>query len=382
MKKRSFARAFAVAAAMAVGASAFAQVTINGYYRVGARDNIDAAGNQSVNFDDRIRLNLSYAAPDDMFGFKARLQADAKTVTSTAIGAAAATTTVYSGWQNLFLNTLALDSKSNGTDLAPASLSYAQAYAKFFDGVIKATAGLLSVSDYQVYENTGNLYLGKVATDAPALGSYSYLNSKTAALLQAWPVEGLSVAAVSVLDGSAIDLSHLGLDAYYLVPGLGKVIIASQLGSYNIDGTKASNDIAKSFASAAFQYLGFPGLSATAALRFNGAAKNAISAIAIVEYSAGPLFANVSADADFSNSIYYAEGELSYAVLPQLKVRGYGAYDYNAAGKALTLDKAKYDTVAGGADLVFPVGKGEVSAGVRVGDKSVVQVPVLVKVNF
>jgi hypothetical protein len=366
--KRNLSRALAVAAAaLVLGASAYAQVTVNGYYRVGGRENIDASGNQVLKFDDRIRLNLSYAAADDMFGFKARLQANSSGTTS--------------GLATLFLN--GVSSTISGTTItnavtAPSVVKYAMGYAKFFDGQLKVTGGLLSISDYQVYENIGNIYLGLVTTDSPALGSSSFLNSKTGVLAQAWPIEGLSVAAVTVADGSAIDLNHFGLDAYYLLPGFGKAILNTQLGSYSATAASASNDLSKSFVSAGFQYSGFAGLSATGALRYNGAAKNAVGAIAIVEYSKGPLFADLSSDLDFTNAKTYLEGEVSYVVLPQLKVRGYGAFDAGAKNNVL----ASSSTYTAGADLVFPVGKGELMAGVNYGDKSSISFPILVKANF
>jgi len=372
--KHSLPRALAVAAAIALSVPAFAQVTINGYYRVGGRTNIAADGTTAVKFDDRIRLNLSFAAPDDMFGFKARLQANSSGTAS--------------GLANLFLDsaattlTTAAGVTTAATVMTPPAISYAMGYAKFLDGSLKATAGLLSLSDYQVFENTGNIYLGKVATDAPALGTASFLNSKTGFLVQAWPIEGLSVGATIVEDGTKPALNHLGLDAYYFLPGFAKVVVASQLGQYSATEASASDDLSKSFVSAAVSYLGVPGMTATGAFRLSN---GAIGAIAILEYGKGPFWANVSADLDFTNAKTYVEGEVSYVVIPQIKVRAYGAYDDGAKNGAFSsfADSAKKaSSTMVGADLVFPIGKGELSAGVNYTDKANIQIPVLVKANF
>jgi hypothetical protein len=372
--KRNLARALVLAAAMAAGTSVFAQVTINGYYRAGAKQTIDANSKSSLAFTDRIRLNLSYAAADDMFGFKARLQADSSGTTS--------------GFQNLFLN--GVSSTISGTTItnavsAPSVLKYGYAYGKLFDGVLKLSAGKLDITDYAVYESTGNYYLGLVSTESPVLGTYllgAQSGNTTGFAAQTWLVEGLSVAATARVDGSDLAVHHFGVDAYYLIPGFGKAIVASQFGSYSATAASASDDFSKSYVSGGFQYTGFAGLSATAAVRYNGADKNAIGAVAIVEYSKGPLFANVSTDLDFTNAQTYVEGEVSYLVIPQLKVRAYGAYDDKASNKALTLDKVAYDTTVLGAELSCPIGKGEIMAGVRYGDKSNLQFPIIVKANF
>ncbi len=377
--KHSLSRALIVGAALALGlVPAFAQLSIGGYYRVGGRTNVATDGTIASKFDDRIRLNLSFAAPDDMFGFKARLQADASGTTS--------------GIANLFLNgvsgtvdtTAAANAKAPVTAaVIPPAISYAMGYAKLLDGMIKVTGGLLSVADYQVVENTGNIYLGKVATDQLYVNKgYSFLNSKTGLLVQAWPVEGLSVAGVFVEDGTKPTLNHAGFDAYYLMPGFGKVIVNSQFGLYSSTEASASDDLAKSFVSAGFQYVGLKGLSATAAVRMYNAN---YGAVAIVEYGNGPFWADVSADLSFTansgaKATTYVEGEVSYLVIPQIKLRAYGAFDDGAKNNVFSSYAS--GTTMLGADLVFPIGKGELMAGVNYSDKANLQFPVLVKANF
>jgi hypothetical protein len=387
--KRNLARILALAAAMAAGASAFAQVTINGYYRGGVADLTNNGANSaaknninSLGIVDRLRLNLSYAAPDDMYGFKARLDA-----TSGSDGKT-------SGWvvllnpTNLITATTATSAKASAT----TSARYLQGYAKFFDGALKFTAGKLEIGDYSVYQNIGNYYLGNVGTEAPVFGKYLLSNGKgntTGGIIQLFPIEGLSVAAsMATPDTNAPNFHDFGVHGYYFIPDVGKFLVTSQLGQSNMTGASAINDDpTKAFVSAGFQYLGVPGLTATAAYRYNNSDSGAI---AIVEYKQGPFFVDVAGDADFTASHYYAEGEISYVVIPQLKVRAYGAYsdkvDYGIAD-TLALVAGSQNALIGnqyllGADLVFPIAKGEVVAGIAYADQAGMQIPLIVKVNF
>jgi hypothetical protein len=382
--KHFLSRALMVAAVLAAGSQAFAQLTINGYYRVGSMTNVDTNNNVSTAFQDRIRLNLSFAAPDDMYGFKARLQADSSGANSGLVNLFAVTaattgtvdTTVAATKQPITATT---------TVTPPAILKYGYGYAKALDGMVKLSAGYLDLTDYAVAQNTGNYYFGNVFTDDVTGAATPNLSGQKGKFLgtalQAWPVEGLSIAATVRTDGSIEAAHHLGLDAYYLIPGLGKAILASQLGVYSATSASASDDLSRSFVSGGFSYVGLPGLSATAVLRSTYASNaSALGSVAIVEYAVGPLFADLAGDVDFTNSHYYLEGEASYLVIPQVKVRAYGAYadavtaniKINGAGNQSSL----------GFDLVLPIGKGEIQAGIVYGDKSNVQFPVLVKANF
>ena len=424
--KRTLARALAVAALIAAaGASAFAQLTINGYDRVGGTFDSNAnsraftAGNQNVlTLVDRIRLNISYAAPDDMYGFKSRLQADASFNSDGSVANPAIV--------NLFTDT----STSSSTTVAKGSgyattttttntwgnLKYGYGYSKFLDGVIKVSAGRLDVSDYMVTQNIGNIYLGYVFTDAPSITYGSLLSGSKSgnfngAILQTWPIENLSLAATVRADTANTSGTtyykphHYGLDGYYIVPGIGKAIVASNLGYYNPSaayvnpnsGQTINNQetLDKSFVSAGFSYTGFPGLTATAVYRYNGYVKNnaqteysyANGAVAIVEYSQGPLFLDLAGDFDFTNSNEYVEGEASYLIIPQIKVRGYFGYTNSTVNsscfqKIYLNGTSLANNSLYGLDVVFPVGKAETSVGAAYADKAGLQVPLIVKVNF
>jgi hypothetical protein len=383
--KLSLSRALAIAAALALSIPAFAQVTINGYYRVGSMSNLPSSGSATTAFQDRVRLNLSFAAPDDMFGFKARLQADSSVINGAN----------YSGLANLFLDgfsgtvdTTAAASKTakvSATVTPPGIIKYGYGYAKLLDGAIKLSAGYLDLTDYAVVQNTGNYYFGNVMSDdvsGPASPNLSGQKGKfLGTALQAWPIEGLSVAATMRTDGTTLAAHHLGFDAYYFIPGFGKALLASQLGSYT-DAATSSDDLSKSYVSGGFSYLGFKGLTATAVLRSTYASsKAALGTVAIVEYATGPLFADLATDIDFTNSHYYVEGEVTYTVDPKfLKVRAYGAYNDVVTSNIKINGTSNQQSL--GADLVFPIGKGEIQAGVVYGDKSNIQFPVLVKANF
>ena len=403
--KRNLSRGLVLAAALVLAiVPAFAQLSFNGYYRVGSMTNVDTSNNSTSAFQDRIRLNISFAAPDDMFGVKARLQADSSGNNSGIVGlftngvsdTATTTSVITGGTANLTTGVVtgatSVDTtKITTTVTPPAIIKYGYGYAKLLDGVVKLSAGYLDLTDYSAAQGVGNYYLGNVYTDDITGANSGFLSGQKGRFLgtalQVWPIEGLSVAATLRTDGSAAAAHHLGFDAYYLIPGFGKAIASSQLGVYNATAASASDDLSRSFVSGGFTYLGFKGLTATAVLRSTytlGAA--AIGAVEIVEYSSGPLFADVSSDIDFTNSHYYLEGEVSYLVIPQIKVRVYGAYtDSSSAtyqGKSITINGINTNTQAIGADLVFPIGKGEIQAGVVYGDKSNFQFPILVRANF
>jgi hypothetical protein len=393
-------RALVIAAVVTLSLPAFAQLSIKGYYRAGGTDNVDEDSNQTATLSDRIRLNLSFAAPDDMYGFSARLQADSSGSTSGLINLftnSAKTTvkTTTTGTADTTTGALTATSTSTATTtVSPlASLKYGYAYAKFFDGMVKFSAGKLDINDYSVKENTGNLYLGNVYSDetkvkGALLGGQQ--GTTTGAIVQTWPIENLSVAVHMMEDGTGPALHHFGADAYYMVPGVGKALFSSQLGSSSIK----SNEFDTSFASAGFNYTGFSGLSATASLRYNGNMSvsetgdetKSTGAIAIIEYNVAPIFGNISADVDLTNAHYYLEGEASYQLIPQIKVRAYGAYTDNLVymAKINTLGSSVANKGLVGADLVFPIGngKGDFTAGVAYGDKSKIQIPFLATVNF
>jgi len=402
--KTSIARVLVAVAALALTAPAFAQLSINGYYRAGSMSNLTSYGTgTNTVFQDRIRLNLSFAAPDDMFGFKARLQAD-----SYDSGA-----TNNSALINLFTDKVSIPAIPAGGGAVAAqtlygsplgSLKYGYGYGKVLDGMVKLSAGYLDLTDYSVAENTGNYYFGNVFTDDLTGANTGILSGQKGrffgSALQVWPIEGLSVAATMRTDNNRFGAHNMGLDAYYLVPGLGKAIVSSQVGIYSSTRASASDDLSKSLISGGFSYVGFPGLTATAVLRstYTPASgtyikkdQNAFGAVAIVEYGVGPLFADLSTDIDFTNSHVYFEGEASYLVIPQMKVRVYGAMADKANANiniALSNNTAVANKYAIGSDLVFPIGKGEIQAGVVYADQAAgvdtgaFQFPVLVKANF
>jgi hypothetical protein len=353
-----FSRALVIAAVIATSAvPAFAQVTINGYYRGGSRTNIDTNGNALTAFNDRLRLNLSYVDPDGNFGFKTRLQGDSSGTTS-------GIKTVFS---------------------APG-IKYGYGFVKFLDGMLKVSAGYLDITDYAVTETVGNIYLGNVTTDAVTGPGTPLLSGQTGSFLgtaiQVTPMDGLSIAATVRTDGTDLEAHHFGLDAGYAIPDVGKVLLASQFGVYNATDSLASNDIANSFVSAGFSYTGIKGLAATASLRSTyKSSKQAFGAVGIVEYTAGAFFADVSTDIDFTNSSYYVEGEVSYLVIPQLKVRAFGGLA-DSQISALKANGSTTNQYVAGVDVVFPVGKAEAQIGFVYGDTSCVQIPVLLKVNF
>jgi hypothetical protein len=389
--KHFLSRMLVVAALMAVGASVFAQLSVNGYYRVGGTYNAPDEGDKVVAFLDRIRLNLSFAAPDDMYGVKARLQADSSGTNSGFINlfsstAKTTTTTTLTGGKYTSNSTTTLSNLG--------SLKYGEAYAKFLDGMLKLTAGKLDVTDYMIAESTGNAYLGNVFTDEITVAGGSILGGQkgntTGAILQVWPIENLSAAFVMRTDGTEVKAHHYGLDAYYMVPGIGKALFASQIGAYSSNDDTAEDKFDKSFASLGFSYTGYAGLTATAAYRYNGNG-NAIDgndaahgAIAIIEYNVAPIFVDLSGDFDLTNSHSYFEGEAAYTIIPEVKIRAYFGVtdDSDVFGSIKLLGSSVVNKSLYGADLVLPVGKAEAMIGLAYGDEAKLQMPLLIKANF
>jgi hypothetical protein len=397
--KRSFACALAVVVACVISAPAFAQLTFNGYYRVGALANYATNSNETTAFADRLRLNISYAAPDDMYGFKLRLQADSSDTS------ASGTYTIYPALVNTFA--------WGGDSAASSPLKYGYGYMKFLDGALKVSGGYLDVNDYSVTQSVSNPYFGMVFTDELSPNDSLLSGQKTSnfqgLIAQVFPIENLSVAGTVRVDGSGTNLHDYGVAGYYMIPEVGKILVNSQFGIYNNSLAKASDSFSNSYVSAGFSYTGFEGLTASAVYRYftpniatNTVASN--GAVAIVEYKTGPLFADVAGDFTFTNTVAsYIEGEASYLIIPQIKVRAYGAYYsggpfqnvYNSTVTSVYGGKGSFitgnlipstttlDQYLYGLDLIFPIIKaGELDVGVNYGDQTNFSFPLLLKINF
>jgi len=362
--------------AMIVPVAAFAQLSFGGYYRAGGIYVAPASGTSTLTFSDRLRLNVAFASANDLYGFKFRLQGNGSTSGPGAGGS--------SGIYNAFTNA--------------GTLQYGFGYMTFLDKKLKLSAGVLDVTDYEVAQHVGNLYLGNVFTDetkpgSPVLGGEK--GNTTGAMAQLEPVTGLSIGIYSRIAGTDLSVSDLGIAASYVIPNTGKIIVDSSLGNY----ASASNDIGKSRVTGVFSFTGVKGLSATAGVRYDGhtafgnANNGAIGALAIVEYTTGPLFLDLAADLDLTNSAQYVESEVDYKIISPLTLRAYGAYDSSALyAKAGSTGAAVANNEMIGADLVIPFTvpasagspstSAELDAGIVYGNKSNIGVPVLVKVNF
>ncbi len=377
--KRVLPFILAIAAAIIVHASAFAQLTWNGYYRTGGGYYAPSSGAQAFNYADRLRLNISYVDADNLFGAKFRLQGNG---VSNPAG-------VANGQGYGFVNAFSSGPK------------YGYAFVNLFGGVVKVTSGKLDITDYEVVQQYEyDQFLGNVYTDALQPGTAllgAQCGTTTGAIVQVQPMAGLSVAMFDRIDGSSFNAHDLGFAAAYTVSGLGKVLFNSSIGHYApnsgsaLAGNATADDFSKSYFSLAFSYTGVKNLTATAGLRYDGdtmynsSYNTATSLIAILDYNMAdllPMTVDLATDLDFANANSYVEGEINYTVAPQLKLRPYGEYDstsslvkLNYAGKA-----NKYMV---GCDLVFPAGKAaEFDAGFNYGDQTNLGIPLLVKANF
>jgi hypothetical protein len=384
--KRVLPLILAIAAAVIVPATAFAQLTWNGYYRTGGTYYAPSSGNgpNAFEYGDRLRLNVSYAAAEDLFGAKFRLQGNGETQPLTKASPYGTSAVTTYGIPDAFTD-------SN-------TLQYGEAYVNLFGGVAKVSMGKLDITDYEVVQQyVGNQFFGNVYTDELQPGKTLLGGQKgntTGGILQVKPIDNLSVAMFSRIDGTDFNAHELGFAAYYAIPDLGKLVFNTSLGHYlGASGTLSnavSDDLGKSYLSLAFAYTGVKNLSATAGLRYDGdtmynAKYNAAtSVIAIVDYNMAdllPMTLDIAADLDFANASSYVEGEVNYAIVPQVKVRAYGEYD-----STLSIQKLNFAGLANtytlGGDLVLPAGKAELSAGLVYGDKTNLGIPLLIKANF
>lgn len=337
---------------------AFSQVSVGGYYRAGGIYAVPSSGTNALNYADRLRLDGSFASPDNLFGLKFRLQGNG--ASSGATG---------------FVPTFS----------TAGAIQYGFGYVRLLGGRMSISAGKLNITRYEVAQHVGNYFLGNVFTDetqpgSPILGGEK--GNTTGAIVQAAPISGLNLGLYTHIDGTNISTEDFGAVASYDLHGIGKVLVNSAFGNYST----ANPSFAKSYVNAAFAYTAIRGLHASLGVRFDGetpyAGGNnaAVGIVGIVEYKAGPLFVDLATDSDLSNAHAYVEGEVDYAVLPKLKLRAYGAYD--STGTYAKVDSIGNNETFGG-DVVVPVSKGaEIDAGVVYGNNSNVAVPVIVKVDF
>ncbi len=391
--KRVLPFILAIAAAIIVPASAFAQLAWDGYYRTGGTYYAPATGNVAFEYGDRMRLNVSYAVPDDLFGVKFRLQGN---------GSSNPGTTMY-GIINAF----------------SANPQYGEAYINLFGGVVKVSAGKLDITDYMVSDTKfildqylGNIYTDDVKPNTPLLGGQK--GNTTGGIVQVKPIDNLSVAVFSDMDQNNWQSNYLGVSAYYAIPSVGKVLFNSQLGHhYGASGYAGSDayssDLGESYASLFFSYTGMKNFTATVGVRYDGntvwnanyntAVGPAESVIALIDYDMSdmvPMTIGLGTEVDVTNGVGYTEGEINYAFIPQLKLRVYGMWDTTASVEAMNFANVysnpyiassatkpnQADNELVGADLVFPVGKAELSAGVVYGNNTNIGIPILVKANF
>ncbi|MDA8425293.1 MAG: hypothetical protein M0Z80_04075 [Treponema sp.] len=380
--KRSLALALAIAAALVIPVSAFAQLTFNGYYRVGGTYWVPSSGPNALQYGDRLRLNVSYSAPEDLYGVKFRLQGDG--------------TPFYASQK---VSQYGIINAFNANN--PSMLQYGYAFIKLAGGMVGVSAGKLDVTDYEVEQRyvedqylANTVFSDELRPGDPELGGQR--GNTTGVMLQTFPFENLSVAAYVHTDGSdAFSGTHdLGFSAYYLLPGIGKLLFNSSLGHYSVATTgpgAVSDDLGKSSADLAFSFTAARNLTATAGLRYDGdtvygsAYDAATSAVAIVDYDLSellPMTIDLATDLDFANANSYVEGEVNYSISPLLKARAYGEYD-STASVVKMLFANKCNTYLFGGEFVFPVmKKAELIAGANYGDQTSLAFPLLVWVNF
>jgi len=257
------------------------------------------------------------------------------------------------------------DADSLADVLSYTDLAITQLYASvnLFDGKAKLTGGKIANYDYDLGTGISDYASGgNVANDG------YFFDGTQAILLQLFPVEGLNLG-VAALPGSDLDILYVA--ARYDMDGIGSVVVESKLAS----------ELGDSRASAAFQFTGVEGLTASAGYKLNADVGYKMASLAestvfgIINYAAGDLTVELAPEYRLEAGKLYIEGYVSYA-MGDFTFNVLGAYDATSSGDTLG---AEYFF---GAEAYYNVGKGQVMAGFYYDDINTWSIPLVVKVSF
>jgi hypothetical protein len=307
--------------ALCVVSGAFAQATVNGYVRA-VQTYSDADG---IALDSRARLNIGYTTEEDMFMAFLRLQSDG---------------------------------------FADPVVKMAYARVNLLDGKVVVSGGRLANYDYDYSSGLSDYASGgNVANDG------LIFDGGDALLVQVLPVEGLNIGVGAFAGAAALDQVYVA--AKYELADVGSFVVESRLAA----------ELADSRASAAFQFTGVEGLTASAGYKLNSDVGYKMGLVGestvfgIINYATGDLTVEVAPEYRLDAGKLYAEGYVSYA-MGDFTFNVLGAYD---AGDSTDTIAAEYFF---GAEAYYNVGKGQVMAGFYYDDVNTWSIPLVVKVSF
>lgn len=186
-------------------------------------------------------------------------------------------------------------------------LSYAYGYAKFFDGMLKVSAGKLSNFDVYLGSNLSNEQTGNIST--------SYYYGTSAVLAQLYPVDGLMLGAALKADG-AVSLGDFDVMASYGIADTADIVFYGNLAD---DFADSSIELGASISAVE---------NLTAIVGYKGIASHGV--FGIFGYAMDALYAEVGAELTFGDTLgYFVEGGVEYG-LDVADIRLYGNYDGDA----------------------------------------------------
>jgi len=344
-----------------IGGAVFAQVTVSGYDKVSLNFNETGAM-----ITDGIRININGADADGVYGFKTR----------------------FEGSANAYAPKLVPDFTGDGTADALAKndfgVTYAYAYGKFFDGMLKLTAGKLDIYDYQYSAGANNQVLGNTANDG--FGGLGYASRPAAFLAQVFPVEGLNVGVAYMpgrLPNGAFEYNTFNLTKLYY-----GVKYDTDMFGILYEGNWKGNDFDMIRHSLSFNYTGVENLMATVGYKgAYGATDWTHGAYALLGYTMDKLYVEFDVDAVIAPDVkLYLEGAVEYDV-GLAKLRGFFAYDDEVGN--LTYSKVTYEDSVNefqvGAEASVPFGNAgltEFNVGFNYADDYGWKIPMFFRVAF
>lgn len=334
-------KAIVLLLALAVlGGAVFAQATVTGYVRTIATYSSDSFALTGQ----RLRLNLGWTSEDKNVSFAARLQS----ADFSAIGVG----------------------------------DYAYGVIKLLDGKVVVTGGKLWNFDYDLSSGLSDYNLGNVANG----GGYGLFAAQKGMIVQAMPVEGLSIGVLAVPDAAKLDLTQFALGASYTIAGVGDIVLSNGF----------ADPIDKSAFSASFNYTGVEGLGV--AVGYKGL--DTLDFYSIVNYEMDALTAQLAGEYNVDNKTMYFETSVKYVSGPWT-VMGLFGYDkdgtilgsdatntsYSLNTKTGTIDpKAGTAAVVNkylvGAEIAYNLGKGQIAFNPTFDDAHGFSLPIVVKVSF
>lgn len=345
---------FVLLALAVLTGGAFAQLTVAGYNKAKVTYNSDT---KVGTYGDEIRYNLTGNDKDGNFGFSARFQG----TSSGYIPKADLNQDGKIDSQDTIVD-------ANGAPVNFGTMDFAVVYsygwAKFFNGAVKLSMGKINEGGYQFGQNEANSIQGNVSSEVSA--DFKDIRTKSMEVTLA-PMAGFAFSMIYTPNDTIT-----GTDFKYLASYSVEKLL-------NIKVAATGNAEKKILATSGVEYVGTENLDAVVGLKMENDGDAFYGIYSIVGYKMDKLFIEGAGQYNTAGKTalkgYYVEGNVEYTDTGY-SVRGFGQYqkDNDLAG-----DGNKYLV---GAEVSFPVGTGELNAGLNYGDVTKASIPVYLTINF